>query len=124
MKKYILTIAIAVAGVVAATGQSFTAPFSVLTSADGVDIYHVQVSVNITKDEILIGKKGSPLDIMFAHILEKHISFNGISTTYTTDQGTVVYEIEGDCHAITWKTPEFSWRIYSTLPEWVRVENK
>lgn len=96
----------------------------IFEAAIGVDIYHVQVNVNITEYEILIGKKGSEYDVMFGHILEKRIDPAKTSITYTTDQGTVVYEIEGDCHAITWKTPDFSWRIYSTLPEWVRVENK
>lgn len=124
MKKLLLTIATACAIAGSAVAQSFTATFSVLTSDDGVDIYHVPVRVHITEDEILIGKKGSTLDVLFAHILHKQADPATNTITYTTEQGTVVYAIEGDCHAVTWQTNTFAWRLYSTVPEWVRVENK
>lgn len=104
--------------------QSFTAPFSVLTSADGVDIYHVPVAVNITADEILIGKKDSALDVLFTHILGITTDTITHTTTYHTTQGTVTWATEGDCISVTWTAPTFAWRLYSTLPQWVRVENK
>lgn len=109
------------AGVV---GQSFTAPFSIVTSDNGVDIYHVPVAINITADEILIGKKGSDMDVLFAHILDVVVDTTKQTVTYTTEQGRVVYSVEGDCQAVTFEGEKFTWRLYSNLPEWVQVKNK
>jgi len=109
------------AGVV---GQSFTAPFSIVTSDNGVDIYHVPVAIHITADEILIGKKCSDMDVLFAHILERKFSFDGKTITYTTEQGTVTHAIDGNCQSVTWEVGTFTWRLYSNLPEWVQVQNK
>ena len=107
-----------------APAQSFTGPFSIVTSDQGVDIYHVPVAVHITQDEILIGKKGSDMDVLFAHILHTTADTTANTITYTTEQGRVVLATEGDCMAVTWEGGTFTWRIYSHLPQWVQVQNK